>query len=137
MDAGLRIEPGSRGLMDPLDLVPEEVLPALLDDPGFAALFRSLGRDPRNARGLDASARIALRSTRSFERHFRALAGTTWAAFVREWRLRSAEALLYSPLSTVGDVARRVGFRSLDGFSRAYRKRFGRAPRNRGRRGSP
>lgn len=60
-------------------------------------------------------------------------AGTTFTAFLRDCRLTEAHRLLTSPDGchlAIGDIAYRAGFSDLSHFNRAFRTRFGAAPRD-------
>lgn len=48
--------------------------------------------------------------------------------YLTEWRLRLASALLRTTDASVGEVAARVGYKSDEGFSRAFKRAFGEAP---------
>ena len=71
-------------------------------------------------------------SARQAQRLF-ARSGTTFTEFVLEQRLAVAHKLLLDPLHRhrkVSDVAYAVGFGDLSYFNRAFRRRFGIAPRD-------
>ena len=79
---------------------------------------------------LDDLARVARFSPFHFHRIFRSVMGETVAGFVKRVRLERAIVLLSSPerldLTT---IAMRCGFGSSSTFSRAFRERYGTAPR--------
>lgn len=55
-------------------------------------------------------------------------AETTPSALLREARLGRARTLLAERAGSISEIAYAVGFSSLDGFSRAFRKQFGHSP---------
>lgn len=73
-------------------------------------------------------ARRAGASPRTLERAFRRELGLAPAEYLRKRRLDEARVLLRSARHGVGEIAARVGYRSLPAFSSAYRARFGNAP---------
>lgn len=84
----------------------------------------SLGR----ALGMRELARRAGASTRTLERAFSRELGLTPSEHLRKKRLDEARVLLRSGRLGVGEVAARVGYRSLPAFSTAYREQFGHPP---------
>lgn len=54
--------------------------------------------------------------------------GQTPGAYLREWRLTRAAKLLRFSGSTIETISERVGYKSKEAFSRAFRKRFGASP---------
>ena len=101
-------------------------------DEGFAALFESLHRaGPRTVPSRRDAARISRRSVGTFRRHFPRLAGMDWRAFLTVWRLECGRERLKNAFLLTKEVARDCGFLSEQGFSRAYRARFGEFPRRR------
>jgi AraC family transcriptional regulator len=80
---------------------------------------------------LEDVARAACFSPYHFHRIFRALMGETLAAFVKRVRLERAVYLLSHRKGVrLTDVALSCGFASSSDFSRAFRARYGVAPRN-------
>src|ERR1051326_1760325 len=69
-------------------------------------------------------------SSRHFLRRFKAIFGATPAEFVENVRLSEACDRLMLPDQTVDGVAYSVGFRSADGFRRAFERRYGLQPRS-------
>ena len=79
---------------------------------------------------VDDLARIANFSPFHFHRVFRGMVGETVKAYVKRLRLeRAAFALNYTD-RTVTDVALDAGYESHEAFTRAFRGRFGCAPRD-------
>ncbi|HEY8526401.1 MAG TPA: GlxA family transcriptional regulator [Acidimicrobiales bacterium] len=77
---------------------------------------------------VDALARRARMSPRSFARAFRAETGTTPAAHVEALRVEAARRLLETTELTVAAIAARVGFRRAETLHRAFRRRVGTTP---------
>lgn len=82
--------------------------------------------EPASRAALAAGAAI---SKRQLDRLFREHLGTGAAAFHLGLRLDRARELLRQTTLSVSEVAIVTGFRSASHFSRAYRQRFARAPR--------
>lgn len=78
--------------------------------------------------GVEALARRAAMSPRTFARAFRAETGTTPAAHVERLRVEAARRLLESTDLTVGAVARRVGLRHAETLHRAFRRQVATTP---------
>jgi transcriptional regulator GlxA family with amidase domain len=77
---------------------------------------------------VDALARRAGMSSRTFARTFVAETGTTPAAYVEELRVEAARRLLEASDLTVETVAKRVGFRRPETLYRAFRRRVATTP---------
>ena len=77
---------------------------------------------------VEALARRAAMSTRSFARAFRAETGTTPAAYVESVRVEAARRLLETSELAVAAVARAVGFRRAETLHRAFRRKVGTTP---------
>ncbi|MFN0046242.1 MAG: cupin domain-containing protein [Sphingorhabdus sp.] len=80
---------------------------------------------------VDSLAQTAGMSRTRFSERFRELVGSSPMAYVAEWRLQRALWYLGNGKQPVKVIAGEVGFRSVAAFSRAFRARFGRAPRER------
>jgi AraC family transcriptional regulator, arabinose operon regulatory protein len=61
---------------------------------------------------------------------FKEETGTTLAQFVRELRLKRAEGLLRTTFLTIKEVANQVGIKSVNHFTRDFRKAYGMTPAN-------
>lgn len=68
-------------------------------------------------------------SVPTFTRFFKSATGSTFAAYVNEWRLRRACLLLTGSSASVREIARRVGFANLSNFNRQFRRHTGTTPR--------
>ena len=75
------------------------------------------------------AARAAGMSPRSFHRYFLALTGYRVGEYVRKRRLTRAMQDLLATDASVLEIAIRVGYGSHEGFTRAFKKVFGAAPR--------
>jgi transcriptional regulator GlxA family with amidase domain len=78
---------------------------------------------------VEALARRALMSQRSFARRFRAATGTTPHAWLLRRRLAAAEALLEETDAPVEEIARLVGFGTAAGLREQFGRRRGVSPR--------
>src|SRR5688572_30587 len=78
---------------------------------------------------VDALARRALMSPRSFARRFKATTGTTPHAWLLDRRLAAAEELLEGSDAPVEEVARLVGFGTAAGLREQFARRRGVSPR--------
>ncbi|MGY1770553.1 helix-turn-helix domain-containing protein [Blastococcus sp. SYSU D00813] len=78
---------------------------------------------------VDALARRALMSPRSFARRFKATTGTTPHAWLLAQRLAAAEALLEDSDASIEEIARLVGFGTAAGFRDQFARRRGVSPR--------
>jgi AraC-like DNA-binding protein len=67
-------------------------------------------------------------SERSLRRAFAAESGMTWRQYLLESRLLQAMALLAQPEPTALSVATAVGFDTMSGFARAFRRYIGETP---------
>jgi transcriptional regulator GlxA family with amidase domain len=79
--------------------------------------------------GVEALARRALMSPRSFARRFKATTGTTPHAWLLDRRLAAAEALLEDSDAPVEEIARLVGFGTAAGLRDQFARRRGVSPR--------
>ncbi|MEM5474053.1 AraC family transcriptional regulator [Hoeflea sp. AS60] len=89
----------------------------------IVAIHENPGRSWRN----DDLAEIAGLSLSRFAETFVAVVGETPAAYLRRWRLLLARQDLQKG-GRVDAVARRYGYRSAEGFARAFRQQYGHNP---------
>lgn len=82
------------------------------------------------ARGwsLEGLAGIAAMSRSAFSELFRSTVGEPPMRYLTTLRLAKAARLLRSTEGTVAEIARRVGYRSVESLSRAFKARFGDSP---------
>jgi len=105
----------------------EPGLLAGLSDPRLSRAIVAIHDQPgRNWRNEDL-ARIAGLSLSRFAEMFLALVGEPPAAYLRRWRLVLARQDVAKG-DRVDAVARRYGYRSPEGFTRAFKKQFGEIP---------
>ncbi|MGY1744449.1 helix-turn-helix domain-containing protein [Blastococcus sp. SYSU D00695] len=78
---------------------------------------------------VEALARRALMSPRSFARRFKATTGTTPHAWLLAQRLAAAETLLEESDASIEEIARLVGFGTAAGFREQFARRRGVSPR--------
>ncbi len=103
-------------------------LPRLLSEPQTARVVRVMLDDPGRAWQLDELATMAGTSRASLVRDFRRLAGMAPFSFLADLRLSLARHRLASGAASLADVAEQAGYQSSSAFSRAFRRRFDRAP---------
>ena len=77
---------------------------------------------------VETLARVACFSSYHFHRVFAAGIGEPLSAYVKRVRLERAAALLVHGVAPIGEVARRSGFESVEGFGRAFKRAFGVGP---------
>lgn len=99
-----------------------------LSDPRLARTLVALHGAPQDEWTLARMADIAGMSRSAFAEAFKTVTGTTPAAYLTDWRLTVAASLLHAgrPQKL---VAAELGFSSASSLSRAFRQRFGAAPR--------
>ncbi|MFD0982778.1 AraC family transcriptional regulator [Tropicimonas aquimaris] len=107
----------------------ESGLLAGLSDPRLSRSIVAMHDRPERLWTNDDLAREAGLSLSRFVELFQARVGETPAAYLRRWRLTLASQDLAQG-ARVERVAHRYGFRSAEGFSRAFKRQFGRLPRS-------
>lgn len=95
----------------------------------LAAALEAMEQDPEAIPSLPEVAGTAGISVRQLERLFQAQLGCTFSAHRQRLRLDRARRLLRQTSMPVLAVAVACGFQSASHFSRAYKQRFGEAPR--------
>ncbi|ASK92455.1 AraC family transcriptional regulator [Xanthomonas campestris pv. trichodesmae] len=102
-----------------------------LGSPAGARVGQALGAIHADAsRGWTVTelAHRAGMSRSAFATQFAEMTGEPPMRYIARWRLTVADELLRSGGISVGDAARRVGYHSEPGFSRAFKALFGHAP---------
>ena len=99
-----------------------------LSDPRLARALVALHAAPQDDWTLSQMASVAGMSRSAFAEAFKSVTGTTPSAYLTDWRLTVASTLLRAgqPQKL---VAAELGFSSGSSLSRAFRQRFGAAPR--------
>ena len=100
-----------------------------LSDPRLARALVALHAAPQDDWTLARMAAVAGMSRSAFAETFRVVTGTTPAAYLTDWRLTVASSLLRGgqPQKL---VAAEMGFATASSLSRAFKQRFGMAPRH-------
>ena len=138
-----RDEPGQEVVLDRLlDLLLIAVLRASFARPGGAPAWHRAQADPVVGRALrmlhedparpwtvaELAAQVGV-SRATLARRFTELVGESPMAYLTGWRLALAADLLREPATTVGAVARRVGYGSSFALSAAFKRVRGVAPK--------
>jgi AraC-like DNA-binding protein len=99
-----------------------------LSDMRLAKVFVGMHKTPADNWDLPAMANMAGMSRSAFAAAFKAVTGTTPAAYLSDWRLSLAASMLRNG-EPVKKVAVDLGFSTSAAFSKAFRKGYGAAPR--------
>lgn len=100
---------------------------AALAHPALHRALVSMHDEPERAWSVEQLAESAAMSRTQFMTTFRRVVGMTPMAYLGAWRLTLARRHLQAGLP-VKAVARRVGFSSAEGFSRAFSRAYGHPP---------
>ncbi|MDD2177959.1 AraC family transcriptional regulator [Acidovorax sp. D2M1] len=103
---------------------------AALAHPNLHRALVSMHDHPAKAWTVERLAEAAAMSRTQFMTTFRRIVGTTPMGYLGAWRLTLACRQLKAG-DSVKAVARRVGFSSAEGFSRAYSRAYGHSPKAR------
>lgn len=104
--------------------------PAVWRDSAIAAAIAAIGQHPDRPWTLAELASAANLSRSALAERFRAATGESPIRFVARARLARASQLLRDSAASVSEIAETSGFASEASFSRAFRRRFGTAPRS-------
>jgi AraC-like DNA-binding protein len=110
-------------------------LAALADGPVRASLD-AIHSDPQRAWRVEDLAAVSGLSRATYAERFHSVVGEPPLRYLRSWRLVNARRELARSGAPIATVAARAGYRSANGFSRAFRRFFGETPkavRGRGR----
>lgn len=99
-----------------------------LADPNLAAALRRMHAEPERAWTVAALAKEAAMSRSSFFDRFGKEVGAPPMAYLLNWRMTLAKALLERGDERLGHVARLVGYGSVSTFSTAFSRHVGRPP---------
>ncbi|MBE2278765.1 MAG: helix-turn-helix domain-containing protein [Ignavibacteriaceae bacterium] len=80
--------------------------------------------------GLEELSKCLFVSSRQLQRKLKAILETTPSQYIRNYRLKTAKAMLKSSSLPVSEVAYSVGFSNLSYFSKSYKELFGESPSN-------
>ncbi len=94
----------------------------------FEEALAIIEREYASDLSLDDIARRIATSRRQLQRSFAEIGDTTFREHVARVRMRKAAEMLEDPRLTVGQVARRVGYRQQAQFAKAFRRQYGAAP---------
>jgi AraC-like DNA-binding protein len=97
-------------------------------DPAVAAVLRAVHEQPARAWTVTDLGDIAGVSRATLARRFTATVGEPPLAYVTRWRMLTAARLLRDTDSSLGAVARRVGYTSEFAFAKAFKREYGLAP---------
>jgi AraC-like DNA-binding protein/quercetin dioxygenase-like cupin family protein len=98
------------------------------DDPHIRRAIEALHQQMDRAWSVGELARVATMSRSAFAVRFREVVGQSPASYLASARMEVARELLPRPELTVADIARRLGYESDAGFSRAFRRDAGMPP---------
>ncbi|TCH96364.1 AraC family transcriptional regulator [Roseococcus sp. SYP-B2431] len=99
-----------------------------LRDPGVGRALSLMHQDVAAPWSVDELARHVAMSRSAFVERFRALVGVPPIRYLTSWRLQTARHQLRRGGSSVGQVARAVGYESEEAFSRAFKRQSGLSP---------
>jgi AraC-like DNA-binding protein len=101
---------------------------AALHDPALAGAMAAIHRTPQRRWTLSALATEAGMSRSLLGASFRQTLGKSPIRYLSEWRMHLAQELLSTTDHTIATIARRVGYRSEEAFSRAFKRSRGSSP---------
>lgn len=99
-----------------------------LSDERLAVAIRSMHAKPDRGWTVAELARESALSRSGFHDRFQSAVGMTPMEYLQTWRLALAKDLLRKRESSVGEIARRVGYRSASAFSVAFTREIGVSP---------
>lgn len=99
-----------------------------LADPHVRASLDAIHRAPEKAWNVLELATLAKLSRGVFAERFQRLVGEPPLRYVRAWRLLNGHRELARGTASVRTIAQQAGYRSANGFSRAFRRFFGKPP---------
>jgi AraC-like DNA-binding protein len=99
-----------------------------LRDPTIGPALGLIHRSPHKPWTVPRLAREVGMSRSPFASRFAASVGMTPMSYLKRWRLQLATRLLQNPVLTLSAVSERVGYESVEAFSRVFRREFGIAP---------
>lgn len=103
-------------------------LPAVPRDSLLRAINRFMSERHGGAVGVPAAAAALGLSASRLRERFRQAAGVPLGAYLRNYRLNRAMALLRNSTLPIGEIAHETGFSSPQAFSRLFRRKTGHTP---------
>jgi AraC-like DNA-binding protein len=100
-----------------------------LADAAVRASLDAIHADPQRAWHVEDLAAVSGLSRATYAERFHNVVGEPPLRYLRSWRLLNARRELALSGIPVGTVAARAGYRSANGFSRAFRRFFGETPK--------
>jgi AraC-like DNA-binding protein len=101
---------------------------ALLQDPQISRAFAAMSARPAVAHSVHSLSQSVGLSRSAFMARFGAAFGQPPMAVLRQLRMRHSAALLSTPILSIDQIARAVGYDSRSSFSRAFRRTYGMDP---------
>lgn len=101
---------------------------AALHDPVLAPALALLHRSPEHPWSVAELATRSAVSRSVLDERFRQVLGRSPIRYLTAWRMHLAQDLLATTTLTVADIAHRVGYRSEEAFSRAFKRELGDSP---------
>lgn len=101
---------------------------AALGDPVLLKALSALHADPAHPWSVPEIAKVAGVSTSGLNQRFRAVLGQSPAQYLTGWRMHLAMRHLGDSELSLTDVADRVGYGSVEAFSRAFKRWVGESP---------
>jgi AraC-like DNA-binding protein len=101
---------------------------AALRDPVLAPALAELHSRPEHKWTVAELASSTAVSRSLLDERFRRVLGRPPIRYLTDWRMHLAQGLLSSTTLTVAQVAPRVGYESVEAFSRAFKRAYGKTP---------
>lgn len=100
-----------------------------LGDSRMGAALACIHGDPARAWTLQDLARAAGMSRTAFAQAFKRTVGTSPMGYLTQWRMTLAAKRMQDTGETISSIAPAVGYKSESAFSAAFKRRWGRSPR--------
>jgi AraC-like DNA-binding protein len=99
-----------------------------LRDPPIGSALALMHKSPERAWTVPALAAEVGMSRSAFATRFTELVGTPPLSYLQRWRLQLAADLIRTRSLPLAVIAERAGYTSIEGFSRSFKRQFGRSP---------
>jgi AraC-like DNA-binding protein len=99
-----------------------------LKDPSMAAVLRLIHQQPEKPWTVEALAQHVAMSRSAFAERFTRLVGETPLGYLTRWRMQKAVHLMLDGDTTLGAIARAVGYETESAFGKAFRRHRGTTP---------